>query len=357
MFIFDAHLDLSMNAMEWNRDLRQPLKAIRQREKNLHDKPDRSKNTVCFPEMHRGDIGLCTATLIARYSKPKSTLPGWSSPEQAWAQIQGQLAWYKEMERQGHLRSILTGDQVEKHVADWIHHDPEFKPIGYVLSLEGADSVVSPDHLEILFKQGLRAIGLSHYGMGVHAAGTDSESKLTPKGRDLIKKVQDLGIILDATHLSDKSFYDAMERFSGPVWASHHLCRTITPHNRQLNDDQIKTLIERNAVIGMALDAWMIIPNWIRGYSTPKNKRLKLDNLVDHVCHIAWLAGDTKNIMIGSDLDGAFGYEQTPQEVKSIADLQKLGDALTKRNFTDEDIEGIFYKNGVEFLKRNLPEG
>ncbi len=106
----------------------------------------------------------------------------------------------------------------------------------------------------------------------------------------------------------------------------------------------------------MALDAWMIIPNWIRGYSTPKNKKLSLDHLADHVVHIAWLAGGTQNIMIGSDLDGAFGYEQTPQEIKSIADLQKLGDALSKRNFSDEDIEGIFWKNGVSFLKKNLPK-
>ena len=183
MFIFDAHLDLSMNAMEWNRDLREPLKIIRQREKHLSDKPDRAKNTVCFPEMHRGDIGLCVATLIARYSKPKSVLPGWASQAQAWAQVQGQLAWYKEMERQGQMKSVLTPTDLENHLTDWTHHDREFKPIGYVLSLEGADSVISPDHLEVLFGQGLMAIVLSHYGMGVHSAGTVSESKLTEIGR------------------------------------------------------------------------------------------------------------------------------------------------------------------------------
>jgi membrane dipeptidase len=92
MLIFDAHLDLAMNALEWNRDLRRPLDEIRQREKGLSDKPDRGNGTVSLPEMRRGGIGLCVATQIARYVKPGNLLPGWHSPEQAWAQTQGQLA-------------------------------------------------------------------------------------------------------------------------------------------------------------------------------------------------------------------------------------------------------------------------
>ena len=83
MFIFDAHLDLAMNAMEWNRDLRLPVKAIREREVYLNDKPDRGKNTVSFEAMRAGNIGLCMATQIARYVKEGNALPGWHSPEQA----------------------------------------------------------------------------------------------------------------------------------------------------------------------------------------------------------------------------------------------------------------------------------
>ena len=96
--IFDAHLDLAMNALEWNRDLRLPVNKINDLEKNLKDKPDRGNATVSFPELRNGNIGICVATQIARYVKPKNLLPGWNSPEQAWAQTQGQFSWYKVME-------------------------------------------------------------------------------------------------------------------------------------------------------------------------------------------------------------------------------------------------------------------
>jgi membrane dipeptidase len=98
MLIIDVHLDLAMNAMEWNRDLRLTLEEIREREKGLTDKPDRGHSVVSFPEMRRGQIGLCVATQIARYVQPGSPLAGWHSPEQAWAQTQAQLAWYRAME-------------------------------------------------------------------------------------------------------------------------------------------------------------------------------------------------------------------------------------------------------------------
>ena len=98
MLIFDAHLDLSMNAMEWNRDLTWTVEDIRKSEVGMNDRPDRAKNTVSLEAMRKGTIGLCVATQIARYVKKDSSLPGWNSPQQAWAQTQGQLAWYKEME-------------------------------------------------------------------------------------------------------------------------------------------------------------------------------------------------------------------------------------------------------------------
>ncbi len=84
MLIFDAHLDLAMNALEWNRDLTRPIAEIRQREQGRNDKPDRGQGTVSLPEMRRGGIGLCVATLIARYVKPANPLPGWHGPAQAW---------------------------------------------------------------------------------------------------------------------------------------------------------------------------------------------------------------------------------------------------------------------------------
>src|SRR5215218_6207229 len=103
MFIIDAHLDLAMNAMEWNRDYRKPIQEVRDREKGMTDKTDRGKNVVTFEELRKGNIGLVVATQIARYVAPENKLPGWHSPEQAWAQTQGQLAWYKQMEQAGEM--------------------------------------------------------------------------------------------------------------------------------------------------------------------------------------------------------------------------------------------------------------
>ena len=106
-FIFDAHLDLSMNATEWNRDYRLKTNSIRKLEKGMNDLPGRELSTVSFPDLRNGNIGLCVGTLIARYVKPKNPLPGWNSQEQAWAHTQGQLAWYKEMESQKELVQIF----------------------------------------------------------------------------------------------------------------------------------------------------------------------------------------------------------------------------------------------------------
>ena len=121
MLIFDAHLDLAMNALEWNRDLTRPLAEIRDREseRKLTDKPDRGHSTVCFPEMRRGGVGVCVATQIARYVAPDNSLPGWFSQEQAWAQTQGQLAWYLAMEERGELSSISTRSDLTRQLALW----------------------------------------------------------------------------------------------------------------------------------------------------------------------------------------------------------------------------------------------
>ena len=352
MFIFDAHLDLAMNALEWNRDLRWSVDHIRQSEAGMTDKPDRGNNTVSFEAMRTGNIGLCVATQIARYVKPTSDLPGWNSPEQAWAQTQGQLAWYREMERLGHLRQIDNLKGLKQHLELW-NENPGTEPIGYILSLEGADSLVTLEHLEIAFESGLRAVGPAHYGPGTYAHGTDSTGGLGVRGRDLLRKMEDLNVILDATHLCDESFWEALEHFNGPVWASHNNCRKFVDHNRQFSDSQIRELIDRNAVIGMALDAWMMVPNWVRGVSTPESMNASLQQTVENIDHICQLAGNANHVGIGTDLDGAFGKEQSPKEIDTIADLQKLPLLLKERGYTSDDISGIMSHNFIRFLERN----
>ena len=351
MFIFDAHLDLSMNALEWNRDLRLPVSEIRNMESGMKDKPDRGKNTVSLDAMRKGNIGLCVATQIARYSDRNNQLPGWNSQQQAWAQTQGQLAWYQTMVKEGQMAQITNVNELKTHLELW-DSNADNKPIGFVLSLEGADSIVDIDYLDIAYKNGLRAIGPAHYGPGVYAFGTDAIGGIGDKGKALLKKMQSLNIILDATHLCDQSFWEAMNAFDGPVWASHSNCRSLVNHNRQFNDEQLMALIEKGAVIGMPLDAWMMVPNWVRGQSNPKDMGVSLEKMVDNIDHICQLAGNSKHVGLGTDLDGAFGKEQSPYDLDTIADLQLLPELLTARGYRSEDVENIMHANFIQFLYR-----
>lgn len=351
MFTIDAHLDLSMNAMEWNRDLRRSVVEIRESEQGLTDKPDRAKGTVALPELRKGNIGLVVATQIARYVAPENPLPGWHSPEQAWAQTQAQLTWYKEMEACGEMKMIGDINALEEHVALWMNETSETKPVGYILSLEGADSLVTLHHLETAYENGLRAIGPAHYGQGRYANGTDATGHLNENGKALLKEMEKLNIILDATHLCDDAFWDAMKIFHGHVWASHNNCRTLVDHNRQYSDDQIKILIERGAIIGSALDAWMLVPNWVRGKSFPKEMNCNLEKVIDNMDHICQLAGNALHIGIGSDLDGAYGKEQCPYDVETIADLEKISSLLGKRGYSEKNIENVMHGNWLRFLR------
>lgn len=351
MFTIDAHLDLSMNALEWNRDLRRPVSEINAQEKGLTDKPDRGNATVSLAELRKGEIGLVVATQIGRYVTPDNPLPGWHSPEQAWAQTQGQLAWYKAMEEDGEMVQITDLDSLNVHVHQWQNNPSKNNKIGYILSLEGADSIVTVGHLERAYKYGLRAIGPAHYGPGRYANGTDATGKMDRQGLELLKEIERLNIILDATHLCDDAFWQALDNFNGHVWASHNNCRALVNHNRQYSDEMIKALIDRGAVIGAALDAWMMVPNWTRFKSTPREMNCNLEVMVDHIDHICQIAGNALHVGMGTDLDGAFGREQCPYDLETIADLQKVPALLKKRGYTQEDIENMMHGNWLRFLR------
>jgi membrane dipeptidase len=319
----------------------------------MTDKLDRCKGTVTLPELRKGNIGVVVATQIARYVTADSKIPGWQSPEQAWAQTQGQLAWYRAMEETGEMVQLTNSRALAIHLAYWNDGEPnDHKPIGYILSLEGADSLVTLQHLERAYEYGLRALGPAHYGPGRYANGTNSTGAMDENGLQLLKEMEKLNIILDATHLCDDAFWQAMDHFNGPVWASHNNCRAIVNHNRQYSDDQLKVLIERGAVIGAAFDAWMLVPGWVRGQSTPENMHCGLEKVIDNIDYICQLAGNSLHVGIGSDLDGAYGKEQSPYDLDTIADLQKIPSFFKKRGYSDEDVNNLMHGNWLRFLKK-----
>lgn len=355
IFIIDAHLDLAMNAIEWNRDLRKSVLEIRKMEEGKTDKLDRGKGTVAIPELRKGNIGLVVATQIARYVEPGSALSGWNSPEIAWGITQAQLGWYRAMEEQGEMIQINNSAALDHHLNYWLDDSipSSDKAIGYILSLEGADSLVNLSYLEKAYDYGLRACGPAHYGPGRYAPGTGMTGGLTSQGKALLQKMDELNMILDVTHLTDEGFLEATKMYKGPIWASHHNCRALVDNQRQLKDDQIKILIERDSVIGGVFDTWMLTNDWKRGIHDPFERGVNLEKIVDHYDHICQLAGNSNHIAIGSDLDGAYGKEQSPYDLETISDLQKLKGMLAKRGYTSQDIENIHYKNWLRFLRKS----
>jgi membrane dipeptidase len=143
-----------------------------------------------------------------------------------------------------------------------------------------------------------------------------------------------------------------MKVYNGPVWASHNNCRKFVDHNRQYSDEQILELIGRDGVIGIALDAWMMVPNWVRGTSTPKGMDVTLVQMINNIDHICQLAGNSLHVGIGTDLDGGFGKEQCPSDLNTIADLQKIRGLLEGKGYSENDIENIMSKNFIRFLRK-----
>ena len=355
MLIFDAHLDLSLNALEFNRDLRRSLDEVRSTEAGLDDHTSRGENTVTLKEMRKAGIGICVATQLAGCMKPRASVAVWESPHQAWAMTQGQLAWYRAMEDVGEMKMIRSSGELTRHLTDW-NADPVTTPIGYILSLEGADSIRTLSDLETAWEYGLRAMGPAHYGVGRYALGHDRVGPLTNQGKELVREMDRLGILLDVTHLNEQTFWDALKIHQGPVWASHHNCRALVDDPRQLNDEQIRAVADRAGVMGLAFDAWMIVPGWIRGQTTPESAGVTIEHAVDHVDHICQLLGNAKHVGIGTDLDGGFGTKQTPQDMNSIADLRRVFDILKLRGYSDEDVNAIAHGNFVDCALRALPE-
>jgi membrane dipeptidase len=347
MIVIDAHLDLSWNALNWNRDLTLGVSEIRQLELGLKE-ANRGTNTVSFPELRKGEVAVSLATVLARASNRQETRLDYRNQQIAYAMAQGQLAYYRLMEREGHLRMLRDWPSLNAHLREWQQTGGNGVPLGYILSMEGADPIVSPNQVIDWWNDGLRVVGPVHYGVSAYAHGTGSPGGLTAKGRDLLKAMLEVGMILDVTHLADGSFWEAVELFQGPVLASHHNCRSLVPGDRQLTDEQIKLLIQRGSVIGVAFDAWMLYPGWVRGQNP--NTKVSLETVVDHIDHVCQLAGNARHSALGTDLDGGFGTEQSPYDLKTIADLQKLPDLLRKRGYAEADVDAIMHDNWSRFF-------
>lgn len=359
MLLFDAHLDLAWNAVEWNRNLELSATELRQFEQHFADWFP-GPPTVTFPELRRGGVGVVIATLLPRLHRRNKELTFYQSREAAHGAAVGQLAYYRAMCRKGVLSELPDGAAVRSHAElwrEWLTSSAaasagKAPPIGFILSMEGAPPILYPEQVQQWYEWGLRIVGPAHYGPNEYCHGTGSVGGLTAEGRRLLAEMHRVGLLLDATHLADDSFWEALDLYPGPVLASHHNCRSLVPGDRQLTDDQIRALVRRGAVIGAAFDNWMLTPGWIKTV-TPR-ATVTLANIADHIDHICQLAGSARHSGLGTDLDGGFGTEQSPADLDTIADIGKLLEILSQRGYSDADLERIAWRNFVEFFERAL---
>jgi membrane dipeptidase len=354
MLVVDAHLDLAWNALQWGRDLRRPVAALRRQEARQIG-PGRGLNTVALPELRQGRVALCFATLLARSTGQPEPGLDYASAAQAYGAAHGQLAYYRALEAEGHVRVVSTRAELEAHLAAWEAWEREPAasppPLGLSLSFESADPILTPEQLPAWWQAGVRLIGPAHYGPGRYAGGTGTGLGLTPAGLALLRAMERLGFILDLTHLADAAFWQALDHFHGPVIASHNNCRGLVPHPRQFDDDQLRAIFARGGVVGAALDNWMLASGWVKGAAD--NPPVCLADVVDHIDHVCQLAGSSRHAAIGSDLDGGFGREQSPADLDTIADLQTIPALLADRGYTGDDIAAIMHGNWLRVLRDN----
>ena len=350
MLIFDAHLDMAWNAVEWNRDLMLPVSQIREFERQFTGIVP-GECTTSWHALRQGSVGLTICTLLPRLHRKDKALTFYQSREAAYASAHGQLAYYKALAKRGVLREIHDHSSLTEHVALWEAGTTGQGALGYILSMEGSTPILSPSQISEWYHAGLRILGPAHYGPNPYCYGTGSQGGLREQGPALLKEMDRVGMMLDVTHLADQSFWEALDLFEGPVLASHHNCRALVPGDRQLDDDQIMALIKRGAVIGAAFDAWMLTPGWKIGVTTPEHT--SLEQVVDHMDHICQLAGNARHCGLGTDLDGGFGKEQTPHDLDTIADLHKMSEILDRRGYSKADVTGILYRNWVDFFLKS----
>ena len=346
--IVDGHEDIAFNALQ-GRDFLES--ALKKRKMESAERNERGEATVGLPELIEGNVRVVFATIwVAPCSDPDfggHGAPCYRTAEEAHQQAKGQLEYYRKLSADSRIRLIKTRSDLE-----FILASNQYR-LGLILLMEGADPLLTPQEAKEWFDAGVRIVAPAWHRTR-YAGGTGEPGPLSAYGRELMVEMERAGLILDISHLAEESFFEALQLFAGPVLASHSNCRSYVPTDRQLTDDMIRALVKRDAVIGVVPYNRFLRADWKSGES-PKAE-VTLHDVVKHVKHMCELAGDTTHVAIGSDFDGGFGAESIPAEMDTIADLQKIGQALTKEHLAAVDATNILGENWLRLLRKSLPQ-
>ena len=350
-YIVDAHEDIGDSALVWGRDVRRSALETRRLEEGTDASRRAGLCMVGLPEWLAGGIAIVLGTIfVAPAGRSSSESYAYATAEEAHTLGQAQLDFYHRLADECD-QIVLVGSRIElEGVLDsWKTQNPQ---VGIVPLMEGADPIREPGEAEMWFERGVRLVGLSWMTGSRYAGGNAAPGRLTDAGRDLLAVMADLGLILDVSHLADEAFFEAVDRFEGWVVATHANPRARVPGRRQLSDEMIRRLAERDGVIGIVLFNSFLKRGWANG--DPKDVVTIVDvaAAIDHVCQVV---GDAEHVGLGSDFDGGFGAESAPAEMDTVADLTHVVPALGEMGYSEQDITAILGGNWLRVLRTALP--
>lgn len=215
----------------------------------------------------------------------------------------------------------------------------DFAPVKPILSLEGGEVIQSLEDVEYLKECGVRCASLTWNNDNALAGGVmGNGGGLTEFGKSVVRKMNDLGIIIDVSHLSDKSFYDVAGLSRDTIIATHSNSRSVCANPRNLTDEMFRIIKESGGVVGMNL-----YPLFVSG----KNSCTSYD-VINHIRHFAELGG-LEAVGIGSDFDGTDNC--LPDDIKGCDELYRLFDNMTLSGFNIADVEKISHLNFERIFK------
>jgi membrane dipeptidase len=219
-----------------------------------------------------------------------------------------------------------------------------------VLHIEGAEAIdANFELLDVLYAAGLRSLGPvwsrpNIFGYGVPfrcPSSPDTGPGLTDAGKALVGACNRLRILIDLSHLNERGFWDAAELSDAPLVATHSNAHAVSPHSRNLTDQQLAVIRKSGGLAGLNFATAFLRPDGRHDNDTP------LDLMIRHIDHMLEHAGED-GVGLGSDFDGAM----IPAEIGSAAGLQKLVQAMRKRGFGEPLIEKLCFRNWLGVLGR-----
>ncbi|KPL73567.1 hypothetical protein ADN00_14595 [Ornatilinea apprima] len=364
-FIIDAHEDLAYSALTFGRDYRRAAAETRQREAGTQAPVLNGEALLGWPDYQRGQVALVVGsifTIPARYATGDFETQVFADPRQARVLMRAQVDFYQRLcaENPHQFRLVTNQPDLLDCLAPWRKLCPaagyaeETRPVGVLMALEGAEGLDSPEAMEEWWQAGVRMAGPVWAGTRF-CGGTFEGSGFTREGLRLLEVMAGLGMGLDLAHMRTRPMLEALDRYEGPLAVSHANVRALVredPNERQLSEETIRGVVERDGVIGVLGYNLFLKPGWRRG--DPK-QQVGLEWMAAHIDAVCQVAGDARHVGLGSDFDGGFGRQEAPDGVESIADLQKLAALLAERGYNEDEIGAVLGGNWARFVERILP--